>query len=111
MSSKYQTRVFTRGEPCNKSHLWNCFAIRGGKFRPVSLDEARSLIGENVPRVIRKAGRATAVNLKGGQRGIVLTKRGEKWLRDGVLSFIRNNPDEVPTLNNVTQKLVREATA
>ena len=104
--SKFETKVFTREEACNKMHIWNCFRARSG-FRIVEKQEARSHVGANAPRVMLKANRLEEVEHK-GKTCLKLTKKGEAWATKGVTAFLRNHPDQKGDVKNTT-KAIREA--
>ena len=73
--SKFETKVFTREEACNKKDIWNCFRARSG-FRIVEKQEARSYVGANAPRVMLKEKRIEEVEHK-GKTCLKLTKKGQ----------------------------------
>lgn len=107
MSKKYQVKVFSRENPCNKADIWNCFRSRAG-FRIVPVAEAKSILGANAPRVMLKAERIEKVTHKGNEC-LRLTKAGEKWSKKGVISFLRNHEDRRSEVKHVTKAMVAEA--
>lgn len=107
MSKKFQVKVFSRENPCNKADIWNTFRGRVG-FRIVPVEEARSMIGANAPRVMLKAKRIEKVEHK-GKDCLRLTKAGEKWSKAGVISFLRNHEDRRSEVKHVTKAMVAEA--
>lgn len=107
MSKKYQVKVFSRGNACNKADIWNCFRGRAG-FRIVPVEEAKSIVGANAPRVMLKANRLEKVEHK-GKDCLRLTKAGEKWSKAGVISFLRNHEDRRSEVRHVTKAMLKEA--
>ncbi len=105
--SKFETKVFTREEACNKMHIWNCFRARSG-FRIVEKQEAKSHVGANAPRVMLKAKRIEEVEHK-GKTCLKLTKKGEAWATKGVTAYLRNHPDQKAQVKNTTKTIRADA--
>lgn len=105
---KPPVKRFTRGNPCTKLDIWNCFRAKSG-FVAVDMFLAQSMIGLNVPRVMERNG---YLRLEHGPKALcyVLTEEGEAWLDRGMRSFLRNHParaDEVKYLPPERKRRVR----
>ena len=109
MAKKYTVKIFSRDNACNKADIWNTFRTRAG-FRIVAIDEAKSTLGANAPRVMLKAKRIEKVAHK-GKDCFRLTKTGEKWSRKGVVAFLRNHEDRRSEVKHVNAAMLKEATA
>lgn len=107
MSKKFQVKVFSRERACNKADIWNCFRGRVG-FRIVPVEEVRSFVGANAPRVMLKAKRIEKVEHK-GKDCLRLTKKGETWSKAGVISYLRNHEDRHGEVKHVTKAMLTEA--
>lgn len=74
---KPEVRKFTRGQPCTKNDIIECFYDHG--FRDVQVDIAHSQIGVYTPREMQRAKRL--VRISGNIEDIYrLTEEGKNWL-------------------------------
>lgn len=95
-------KKFTKASPCTKLDIWNCFvADTGLPDLTVQVDEAHSVIGLNVPRVMERNGRLVktvavdgVTNHPIGADYYELTDNGKVWLYNGAKAYIRNHPVE-----------------
>ena len=91
--SKPEVKVFDRGNPCTKVDIWNCF--RGARgFIKVQVDEAKAVIGANVPRVMEREGRLVCSAVRNVDY-YVLTEEGKVWLDKGIRSYLKNHPASI----------------
>ena len=90
MSDQYEVRVFTKQDPCNKSHLWECFRGRRG-FIQVTLPRAWSIIGKNAPKNMLARGYVEILNTRRGEV-YKLTPSGEDWLTKGYENYCKRHP-------------------
>lgn len=91
---KPTVKKFTKASPCTKLDIWNCFVDDSGLPNlTVQVDEAHSVMGLNVPRVMERSGRLVKVVAVDGDY-YHLTENGKVWLYNGAKAYIRNHPIE-----------------
>jgi hypothetical protein len=101
---KPEVRKFSKREPCTKRHLWNAFKGRRG-FKRLQVDVAHSLVGVNAPRYMLKLGYLNKVSTANVDYYLV-TADGADWLVAGIKSYVKNHPDRVNDIDNLTQALM-----
>lgn len=87
---------FTRGNPCTKVHLCNCF-FDPDKNGQVSVVEAHSVVGLHAPKYMLDRGYLLTKTEKGVDY-YVLTAFGRNWLQKGVLRHLELHPENAKDL-------------
>lgn len=110
---KPAVKVFTKDVPCTKLDIWNCFASQRGGFRTVQVDEAHSIIGKNVPRIMERKGNLERVSSPLHGDCYSLTAAGKQWLDRGFRNYLRNHPLQakhakvLPSAARAVRKIIR----
>lgn len=90
---------FTRDQPVTKVELWNCFTDATGQWRARSVVEAKSEIGDNAPKYLKREG-FMEEQLIGGVDTYILTWRGKGWLRSGTVRYLELHPERIADCRN-----------
>ena len=94
---KPEVALFTKDRPVTKKELWTCFRRKSG-FVEVQVDEAHAVIGKNAPRYMERK-EYLVKNTRADGDFYSLTPLGEKWLTDGIKSYVKNHPSERGTIS------------
>ncbi len=89
-------KVFSREHPATKVDMCNCF-WNGKAFTPRAVIQARGIIGLNVPKYLLRENLAE-VSFAGDVEMLTLTKKGERWLTEGLAKHLKRHPEQAADL-------------
>lgn len=92
MPPKPAARQFSKTNPCSKIDIFNCFrSERGADWRPRLVVDTHALLGRNVPYRMVSDGRLEKYE-QGNAEWYRLTDKGEKWVYEATLRYVRKDP-------------------
>lgn len=90
---------FTRESPVSKVELWNCFTDEAGAWIDRRVVDAKTEIGDNAPKYLRRED-FLEEKLVNGVDMYILTWRGRGWLRSGLIRYLELHPERIAECRN-----------